>query len=312
MTKVVSYLVSVFLLGLAGRSPEATASFGRAQMAIAEKRYDVALAHLDAAIEADPTFWEAHREAGECLLKLDNPAKAFAHFSRWAELRPDDPAATGMITKASALIPVRPTASPASVPLKTRAPAPPPALGQVARQIGRPKPDSGVTAFVLSGSGGSTVPPIPDDAPTTMLDSMRRQAESVFRPRMSAVANSMKQFRAQLRRYEAACRGKSTAKVTEGTTYGSGSGSGTVHDADTGDRVATFTSESSWAESFRGVTWSSNEDTPACRSLDSDIDVLAGGIAGAMAGADAELARPPSVYAGIRDEVYKRLAAELW
>ena len=274
------------------RPPQATAAFGSAQMAIAEKRWDRAVEHLATAVAVDPTYWEAHKAMGECLLKLERAADAVGHFEKWATLRPEDPEAAPALQRARSQADQERTARPLPPPAARR-PAAGEArvvsLGDVARKSGKPKTDTGGGAYVLSGDGsGGGSEPIPADAPTSLLDAMRQRAESIFRPRMQRVATQVQEWRRLVRRYDDACYGKTTTEVS------------------------TYRSESAFRDQLSSTTTTRNEDTPKCREMLSDIDALTSQIGGAMAGVDQELRMPPSVYPGIREEVFSKLVSELW
>ena len=282
------------LSGTGDRPPQATAAFGRAQAALAEQRCDKAVENLTAALAADPSYWEAHKAMGECLLALKRAEDALRHFQAWLELRPTDPSAKVMVAKASAEADrQKKQPSPAAKASAGRpaSPSPRPAsLGEIARTRGNPKPEGKGRVYTLDeSSGGYQPPPIPDDAPATLLDAMEKRAEEVFRPRMAAVATPVQHIRALERRYVDACQGKTTTQET-----------------------LSYQSQAAWTEPMRTVVRSRNEDLPECRAMASDIDVLIDGVAGALNGADEELSRPPSVYPGIRERVFARLADELW
>jgi len=295
------------LWGTGDRPPQATAAFGRAQAALAEQRCDKAVENLTAALAADPSYWEAHKAMGECLLALKRPADALRHFQHWLELRPADPSAKVMVAKASAEAErqaSQPSPGAKAAAGRPASPAPRPAsLGEIARSRGNPKAAEKGRVYTLNEAGGDyQPPPIPDDAPATLLDAMEKRAEEVFRPRMTAVATPVQHIRMLQRRYVAACEGKTTVQEVEEQAGGAGAGSGSL----------SYQSQSAWTEPLRRVVRSRNEDLPECRALASDIDALIDGVAGALNGADEELSRPPSVYPGIRERVFARLADELW
>jgi hypothetical protein len=293
----------VLAAAAAGERPaQANAAFGRAQAAIGEQRCDRALPLLREAIQADPAFWEAHKAAADCQLALKKPEEALVHAQRWAELRPDDAAAQAALAKARAEVERAKARPPAPGPagVKTAAPASSPkavALGDIARARGNPKSTEKGRVYTLDSTGGGyEAPPIPDDAPGTLLDAMERRAEAVFRPRMEQAASSVRQLRTMHRRYFDACYEKTTTRESR---VGN-------------DEVTWYRSESTWVEQWRSVTTVRNEELPECRALASDINALTDEIADALDGADAELSRPPAVYPGIRERVFVRLAREIW
>jgi hypothetical protein len=255
--------------------------------------------------------------AAECLMALKTPEQAVSHIRQWMELRPSDPAAPAMLTRASAEAEERKARRAARAVSSGAGPARPSpkpvALGDLARLRGAPKPAEKGRVYTLSGGESAyQAPPIPDDTPVTLLDAMEKRAEGVFRPRMTAAAPSVKQLRTLHRRYFDACWRKTTSREVRGTTDGAGAGAGTVTEARTGDDVLWYKSESAWVEQWRGVTTVRNEELPECRALASDVDALTDEIADALDGADAELALPPAVYPGVSERVFVRLAGELW
>lgn len=296
--------VVALLVVLAGREPARPAAaqeaYGRAQLAIGGRDWDLALSFLSTAIAADATFWEAHKAAGDCLLVLKRPSEAKASFERWAALRPTDKAAQPLIEQATREAEAA-AAQPAtrSQGATTRAPSPlaEPSLGELlsrARLNSRPT-EKGHVFELSSSSGASSIEPIPTDAPVGLLDELRKRADSIFRPRMTAVAQSAKNLKAQERRWEEGCHGKTT----------SGEGQGTITSArPSGGR--TKTGDVSVSTSY------SNEDMPECLNIKSDIARLSAEMRRALDGVDKELGMPPAVYPGIREEVFAKLMRELW
>jgi tetratricopeptide repeat protein len=301
---------------------QATSAFARAQVAIAEHDCEAAIRFLTEAIGAAPGYWEAHRSMGECLLKLNRPGEARKHLEESLRLNASDSVTQGMLRRAIELekahaeddalaarlrqqIVVRPS-QPA-----IKQPRP---LGDSARN--RPSPGAKAASYVLTGS--------PDDArsaasieaeraaPKTLLDSMRDRANSIFRPRMAAVAPAVKAFLVADRRYRDSCRGKTTTSRNEGEVTGSTLTSGSILDRTGQYEIGRFNGESSWSGRWQGYSTLKNEDTAACRTIASDMSSLAARVASAMDGVDTELASPPSVYPGIREEVFAKLAQELW
>lgn len=299
MTTQLLFLLTAFGT-VADRPAQATAAFGRAQAALAEQRCDKAIQNLAEALQADPAFWEAHKARGECLMALKRPADALPHFQQWAELRPSDPSAKTMVAKATAEAGKGREQPPPAKAARGPVPRPssPPSLGDIARTRGNPKPSEKGRVYTLASAGeGYEPPPIPEDASLTLLEAMEKRAEEVFRPRMEAAAPAVQQIRTLRRCYIDACWGKTTTQEV---------GAGPRQD------LVWYQSQSAWSEQWRTVVTSRNEDMPACRALASDIDELVDSIAGALDGADDELARPPSVYPGVRERVFARLASELW
>lgn len=286
----------------------ASESYSRGLAALGEHSCDAAVEHWMQAVKLDPDYWEAHREIAQCRLKQGQPADAVVHLNEALRVRPgakDLEALQADATQRAAYV-ARFTPAPlpttsASSASATLGPAPSSAsgevsLGDLARKKGaKPSGSKTYTLGVSEGGGGSEASQAEREAPVSLLDSMRKRAEEVLRPRMSAVAASVKTFKAGLRRYEDACAGKTTVKRI---------------DPEEADH---YRSEARWNDYWGGmVVVVHNEETPECRALASDVDAAADHIVGSMAGADNELAMPPSVYPGIREEVFSRLADELW
>jgi hypothetical protein len=129
---------------------------------------------------------------------------------------------------------------------------------------------------------------------------------------MVAVAPAFKALVTADRRYSDACWRKTTTSTTEGVVNGTGQTSGRILMRDGGSEIAQYTSETVWRGHFEGDTTHRNEEAPTCRAIASDIRELSSRVAAAMDGVDRELASPPSVYQSIREEVFARLASELW
>jgi tetratricopeptide (TPR) repeat protein len=299
-----------------GTAPDpAAAAWGEAQLAIGEKECPRAVVHLRQVLVHQPDRWEAHQLAAECLLKLGRNAEALQHYREWARLRPQDEAAAAGIQEATARQralderrEARERERDSVKKIVTK-----PSLAALAREQGHKTPASART-FVLNGTGGmvetSSAANAADGA-ASLLDSMRQRAESILRPSMSAIAADARQLTVVRQRYTDACQGKVTSTVADGVRHGRGVGvSGTIDPARGGD-TRTW-SEWSWVEEWRSQQTQRNEETVECRTIASDIDRLSGKVAAVLDGSAREMDRHPAVYRGIREEVFTRLAGELW
>lgn len=239
-------------------SATARSDFARGQAAMATRDWEAAMRHLDAAIQAEPGFWEAHKALGECFLRLNKPKEARKSLEEASRLNASDPGVQDTLRRAIDL---------------EKAHAENDVLAERIRQQLRSK---------SSPAPGKT------SGPTAAA--MRQKAASIFRPRMAAVADAVKVYRSAARRYqEASCRYRPGAFA-----------------------VGRYLSEADWSRRMRGDSVMDDDDTPACRAIARDMRALAPRIASALDGADAELASPPPVSRPIREEVFARLAQELW
>jgi Tetratricopeptide repeat len=310
------------------RAAAATENYARGLMAQAQGHCDDAVDFWGKAVRLDPDFWEAHREIAQCELKQGHHAQAAEHLREALRVRPQAAGLEDLLARAdegaASVAKASSTRTP-QAPVARSTPPPEPSLADLARKKGA-KPDAG-KVYVLTGSSSGDSPAQAQEreaerqAPMSLLDSMRARAEQVLRPRMSSVAKPVKDFDAAYQHYMDACAGKTTVRKASGATTGTtgtiGSAQGTwVRDDARGtwslEDAGHYRSESRWNEYWDGVTVLRNEDTPECRVIYSDLESLAAHVLGAMAGADNELASPPSVYPGIREEVFGRLADELW
>lgn len=142
---------------------------------MATRDWETAMRHLDAAIEAEPAFWEAHKALGECFLRLNKPKEARKHLEEASRLNASDPGVQETLRRAIDL---------------EKAHAEDDALADRIRQQLRSKSS-----------------PAPGKTSGATPEAMRQKAASVFRPRMAAVAAAAKAYRSAARRYqEASCR----------------------------------------------------------------------------------------------------------
>jgi tetratricopeptide (TPR) repeat protein len=272
----------------AGPPPQATAAFSRAQAAIAGHDCEAAMRLLDEAIAAAPDYWEAHRAYGECLLKLNKPDEARPHLEEALKRSPGDPSTRAMLARVRDLQKAEAEQMAQAIQARDRlsrvqpekAARPPRPLGDYARA--RPSPA----------------------APSAPLDPLRARVTSIFRPRMVAVAPAYRSLVTADRRYRAACRPNATAPTAEGA--------GGIRTRDGRYEIGRYTSEAAWRGRFAGATLERNDETPACRALASEVRALSSRMAAAMDGVDAALASPPPVDEALREEVFARLASEVW
>jgi tetratricopeptide (TPR) repeat protein len=322
----ISLLLALFCLsavGAAMASPEAQQSaqreaeahYGRAQYYLALRDLPKAIESLREALKASPGHRAALSDLLDCLTRQGDFTTALRYAEDWLAVNPGDGDIAARRAVLAAKAPPAP-ATPAASPRPASRSTQPVSLADYAKEKGtgvKAPPKGQVIELYgeASEGGGGEVPAVPDDAPRTTLDSMRQRAEKVFRARMEPIASDVRQFKASVRRFEDACLGKYQVSDIEGSTQGSGGTTGAVKTR-SGRIVGYFNSQSSWEERFSGISVRSNMDTPECRLLESDIRNLAARLAAAMKGVDTELAMPPSVYPGIREEVFRQLAAELW
>ena len=242
-------------------SATAQSDFARAQAAMATRDWDTAMRHLEAAIAAEPGFWEAHKALGDCFLRLNKPTEARKSLEQASKLNPSDRGVQETLRRAIDL---------------QKAHAEDDALAERIRQQLQAKsaPPPGKAATPASGA---------------TPDAMRQRAASIFRPRMTPVADAVKTYRRAARRYqEASCRYRPGAF-----------------------EVGRYHSEADWTRRMKGDSVI-DDDAPACRAIAGEMRSVAPRIASALEGADAELASPPAVSRPIREEVFAKLVQELW
>jgi hypothetical protein len=270
----------VLLLGTRGvvadPPPAATAAFSRAQVAIAGRDWDVAIRLLGEAVEAAPDYWEAHRSLGECYLRLNKPDEARPHLERALKLKPGDPATQAMLTRVTELQKAEAAQMALAIQARDRL------VKQQQQEKGGKQPRP------LGDFARNRPSPLPSSAP---VDPMRARAASIFRARMVAAAPTLKALLAADRRFRDACG--QTGPVA-------------------GYATGRYTSEAAWRSRFERETAHANDETPDCRAIAGQIRDLSSRLAAAMDGVDRELASPPPVNPTVREEVFARLASELW
>ena len=283
--------VAVLFAGQGVAQTEATAEI---QVALSEAHYAIgrrdcprAVKHLSIVLAASPERVDAHRLAGDCLMKMDQPVDALPHYREWARLQPGDAEASAAVERAAArerAIEERRAAREREKETVKRA-LTKPSLGAVARRSKATGPytvaaDGEATASELASASQKRV---------VMLDNMRERAETVLRPAMAASTDDARQLDLARRRLAEACRDKASANAADGVPR----------------------TWSEWAQTRR---WRADvqEPTEECRTLAADIARLTRTIGSALAGCEAELSKPPLVYRNIREEVFTRLQAELW
>ena len=145
--------VWLFLLAVlcgAARPAAVEQAFGRAILAKAEGRPGDALAHLAQVIEMDPSYWEAHRTAGECLLTLQRPQEAVSALQKAQELNPSDRAVSRLLREALDATKQAQSEEPRKT-LRPRLPSRPPelSLGEISKKQRRTGPAS--SAYTIIG-----------------------------------------------------------------------------------------------------------------------------------------------------------------
>jgi hypothetical protein len=291
-------------------------SLGNAHVAIVERDYERARRHLADVLAAAPDSWEAHRLMGDCLVALGRPGEALPHYREWVHRRPADADAARAVE--STIDRVRKLEDQRQARERERAAAlrahtDTPPLGTLSRV--RASSASRAPVYVLHGEPGfadTSAPKVPAESAPGLLESMRQRAEWVMRPGMEAVASEARQLQQVRRQYDDACLGRTTATTQDGVRSGHAVTVSGSHNPNTGREGPRRWSETSWVERWRTVDTTRNEETPQCRALASDIAAYSSAVSGVLAGFESVLASPPSVYPGIREEVFYRLVGELW
>jgi hypothetical protein len=158
----------------------------------------------------------------------------------------------------------------------------------------------------------------------------RKLAESIYRPRMEQVADSMRQLRALRRRYYDACFMRQTVTTKSGERRGGEASSGVGHGnsrgsteyqdsrgrtvgyADSrGSQEVVWSGTRAWRESWNESSSVSNESTPECRLIASDISAVAPKVGAIMEAAERE-AVEKNVWTWLQRDVPEKLAKELW
>lgn len=319
MPRGISVLGGTFAVLFAGQAvaqTEATGgveqAYSEAQSALAQKDCPRALVHLRAVLAAAPDRANVHSLAGDCLMKMDRPADALGHYREWARLRPDEGDARAAALRAearqSALEERREARRREKETVKHVAVKP--SLATVARERSRDRSKSAAPLYTIIEAGElvPSEPAAPGDKRIFLLDSMRERANAVLRPAMTASSREAQQLQVARRRYDDACRGKTSTSRTEGLRAGRAAGARVELG---GDHRRTW-SEWAWLERWQAEETRAHEQTVECRTMASDIARLTQAVSDVLAGCEAELSRAPAVYRGIREEVFARLQAELW
>jgi hypothetical protein len=161
---------------------------------------------------------------------------------------------------------------------------------------------------------------------TPSPDRERSLALAIFRPRMETAAQDIFQLSHQARRYVAGCYGQATVGASGGTSTGSGSSTvvGEREEAaavfgnspirmliGAGRSSLAWRADDEWRQSWSALTLVSNETTPECRILASDIGFLYARIGALMADGERE-ATERGVSRFVADDVTKELQERLW
>jgi hypothetical protein len=201
--------------------------------------------------------------------------------------------------------------------------------------VDRPAPDKATPVDAPSPAAESNTPAVqlPNEAPVARPRSEEEQAralaESVYRPRMEAVAQRVTVSRTLTRRYVDACmthtvttRTGSSEHVTEtrGAAVGVAAAETTYTDADgnivgygsgQGASAGTWREVVGHSQAWSEVTARDNSTTPECRALWSDIQDVRREVDQVMTNADQEAVRR-NVWTWLQTDVPRRLAEELW
>jgi hypothetical protein len=290
----------MFVLSLAAGAPseETLRVLKSAEFAMSEHRWSDALVLAEHLLKQAPGAWQGHKIAGEALMQLDRAREAVPHLKRWAELQPDDPRAAqnASLAEKKAAGTFRatgdatggiPPASGSSAGTSRTPPAP--SLGELARQRAETADKAPGAAKPGAGAPEAVPTPLADEG---QVDTMRKRADKVLRPRMGAVSTSMKQLRASSRLFRSQCHKQQLGLAgRESLTYGN---------------------ESSWLQSWAMPEGVAFDTSPQCVTLASDLKGLLAKVSGALRGVDRQLAAPPAVDPAVREEVFGKLAQELW
>ena len=296
---MLSALTLVLSLAAGASSEETLRIFKSAEFAMSEHRWSDALVLAEHLLKQAPGAWQGHKIAGESLMQLDRPREAVPYLKRWAELRPDDPRAAQSASLAEKKVSgtFRAAGDPTSgIPpaggssAGTSRTPPAPSLGEVARQRAETA-DKGPGA-AKPGTAPPAAGTIPTEVDETLLDTMRARADKALRPRMGAVATTMKQLRSTSRLFRGQCHKQTLALA--------------------GRETLTYGSESAWVQNWAVPEGVAFDTSPQCVSLASDLKGLVVKVSGALRGADKQLAVAPAVYPTVREEVFGKLAQELW
>jgi tetratricopeptide (TPR) repeat protein len=316
MLSTVSVLAWALLA--AGPNPRAAELLGRAHAAMAFKDYELALPLWRELTTLEPQDARARVELGRCLLRLDKPHEALRALEEAVALEPAVKEGAALLAEARRNASVTPetpvpSAAPGSRAKNERIGEAALSLGEISRRASK-KTGTGRTYQLSEGSGSRSEPDVNPElaaeeaaAPRTLLDSMRQQAESILRPRMTSAAPAIRELEQIWQQYMDACYRKTTTHYTRAD-----GSSGTVVKTWSGQEPGSYGSEAQWDRYWTSATTHRNEDTPECLGLAGRINGLADSLRAVMNGADHELAMPPSVYPGVREEVFDRLADELW
>ena len=300
MTQTIAVVWVLAVLAAGGTPPEAPSSvdllFSQIQYSIGQQDWRTVTAHARAILAEQPDRWDMHRLAGESLMRLGRPAEALAHYGEWARLQPEDAEAASAVQQATDRqraiddrLEARERERAAARRTITK-----PSLAQAARERGKER------ASVPAEASG----------PTHGLEGMRDRAESILRPAMVATTADARSLVAARRRYAETCEGKSTvSRASDGLREGRAR---TVRGRIGFGREGTGRSWSDW-------TWVEERRVPAtelrsaeCEALAAEVDRRADAVAESLGRTETGLTQPPAVYRGIREEVFDRLATELW
>jgi hypothetical protein len=274
---------------LAAEPPaQATGAFARAQVAIAGRDCESAVRYLAEAVASAPDYWEAHRSMGECFLALNKPDQARRPLEAALRIKPDDAATRALLARVTGLQKAEAELMAKAIQARDRRAGQPPSAAQ---KETRPLGDFARNNPSPAGKPG---------APDVLRESMRARATSIFRTPMVTVAATLKALAAADHRYGLTCREKGA--VARGIlTHGAG-----------GNAIRQYRSEEAWQGHFQTDMSRRSDETPACRALSGEIRALASQASAAMNGVDAQLAAAPGVSPDVREEVFARLASELW
>jgi hypothetical protein len=297
---MLSTLTLVLSLAAGASSEETLRVFKSAEFAMSEHRWNDALVLAEHLLKQAPNAWQGHKIAGEALMQLDRPREAVPHLKRWAELQPDNPRAAqsaslaekkvaGTFKAAGEAAGGLGSSSGGSSAGTNRTP-PAPSLGEVARQ--RAETADKAPGAAKPGAAPAEPAPLPTDVDEVTLDTMRKRADKVLRPRMGAVATSMKQLRSTSRLFRGQCHKQQLGLA--------------------GREILTYGSEAAWVQNWSVPENVAFDTSPQCVTLASDIKGLTAKVAGALRGVDRQLAVAPAVYPAVKEEVFGKLAQELW
>jgi hypothetical protein len=300
MTKTIAVVWLVGVAGLAGGAQPSPAdlAYSELQVSLVERDWRAVIGHARVILAVQPERWDMHRLAGDAFMKLDSPIEAAVHFREWVRLQPDDALAAAAlqqtVDRQRAIDDQRGARERDRETVRRLTYKP--SLAALARERAREK--TAAIATVELGAGRD-------------LEPMRERALAAMRPVMQAAAGDARRLEAARQRYAEACESqgtvsRSTDALREGRQRSVRARMDLAQDG-AGRSWADWT----WVQERR-LPPSTEGQSAECRALAGDVNRFANVVDGALGRSEDALAKPPAVYRGVREEVFTRLADELW